>query len=108
MQDHMPLELAQFDVRPGTEEDFAKDLRAVLGGLSSCRRVSHGLLLPLTRASQPIPVVGTLDKCRPSHCLPLDQEVKAIREVFGRYVVARAETEHLLLISGLDKDSAST
>ena len=108
MQDHMPLELAQFDVRPGTEEDFAKDLRAVLGGLSSadgCHTVSFYRSLEHPSRFRLLVCWTSVD-----HHIAFrsTQEVKAIREVFGRYVVARAETEHLLLISGLDKDSAST
>ena len=108
MQDDMPVELAQFDVRPGSEDDFARDLRAVLGGLASadgCHAVSFyrsrehpsrfRLLVRWTSVDHHVAFRST-------------EEVKAIREVFGRYVVARVETEHLFLISALESHSAST
>jgi quinol monooxygenase YgiN len=90
------------------KQDFAKDLRAVLGGLSSadgCHNVSFyrslehpsrfRLLIHWTSVDHHIAFRST-------------QEVKAIREVFGRYVIERAETEHLFCISALDEDCAST
>jgi quinol monooxygenase YgiN len=108
MQDHMPLELAQFDVRPGTEEDFARDLRAVLGGLSSadgCQAVSFYRSLEQPSRFRLLVRWTSVDH---HVAFRATEEVKAIREVFGRYVVARAETEHLFLVSAMNGSSAPT
>lgn len=106
MQDDMPVELVQLDIRSGAEEDFVRDLHAVLGGLSSadgCHGVSvyrslehpsrFRLLVRWTSVEHHVAFRST-------------EEVKAIREVFVRHMVAKADTEHLFLIGGLGKARA--
>lgn len=101
MQDNMPLELVQIDIRPGSEGDFVKDLRTVLGPVlaaDGCYGVS--LHRSLERPDR-FRLFVRWKSVEQHVAFRATEEVKPIRAVFARYMVAKADTEHLFLIDAL-------
>lgn len=99
MLNELPLELAQMDVRPGTEVDFVRELQGVIAliaaapgchGVSLFRSLEHPsrfrLMVRWTRVEDHLAFRSSAS-------------VQLVRAVFARHVAARAETEHLICLS---------
>ncbi len=96
---NLPLELAQMDVRPGSEAVFAAELEGVLpliAAADGCRSISVYTSHEKSNRFRLLVRWESVD-----HHLRFRQTASAaaVREIFARHVEIKAETEHLLHVA---------
>jgi quinol monooxygenase YgiN len=95
----LPLELAQFDLKPGSDDAFCREITEALPliaaakgcrGVTVCRSVEHPHRFRL---------LVRWDSIDDHVAFRSTQAVTVIRAIFARHVESKAETEHLVRIA---------